>query len=159
MNLLKIIFSWVILFFLFIFVFVLSYFPYSKPSTTQINTKWNEYIWLSKIIKNKANYDLEKTEKFQKDNIYKDNVDKIDEFYFLPKSQDSYKKSVNLNNIKIDVKDWLYFANIVDLTYNYKINNSNFTLTPKSPWRFYFDTRDNSKIKYFLLIQLLRFRF
>lgn len=149
MNLIKLIFTGIIIFFLFIFVFVFSYFPGSKVNLIDINVKWNDYIWLSKILQKSWEYSYEKIKKIEKNIFTKDNIDKIDEFYFIPDSTKSYQSKITWNNVKIDIEEWLFFANIVDLTYSYNILNKNFTLTPKSPWKFYFDTRDSSKVKIF----------
>lgn len=153
MNILKITISFLIWIFTFLFVLVFTYFTPTKSNIDNFSFENNNQLWLFQLSKEGEKLKFEKTSE-QKENVfYKEKLNSLDEILFI--SDKNYKKTENKNDISLNISNWIFFLDIKDVNKNYKINQNSFYITPKSSWRFLFDTRDEKNIKIFSFDSIL----
>lgn len=145
MNILKITITSIILFFLSIFLYFLSFLP-NETKSLENNFFTKKESWIYELSLSWKSNNV--TQNDIKTNVYyKEQLTSFDTIYFKLKSKDAYKKTINWNNIDIDIKEGIFFLNIPDIINNYSIKSDSFIIEPKWTWRFYVDNRDNKSIK------------
>jgi len=85
------------------------------------------------------------------------NINKIDRIYFS--NLNSYDVKYFSWTYEIDLKQWLYFLDLNDLSVNYKIKWLGFEIEPKSAGMIFLDTRDPSNILVFSVNSIFKFVF
>lgn len=145
MNPQKILLSILLTLFWLFFILNLTYFHTSSPQSDLSLPKFS--LWVQEVTLSGSEIYLEKTESSEvKENMmYVDHINYIDKVYFL---WDNYTQTTN-NQIHFEIGKWLYLFDLYDLSHNYTIENDFFSLTPKSPGKFFVDSRKSVDIKIF----------
>lgn len=146
MNIQKILLSVLLTIFWLFFILNLTYF---HTSTSQSDFSLPKFsIWIQEIVSSENEISLEKREnsELKENTLYVDRINYIDNVYFL---WNNYTL-VNSNNlISFDVGEGLYLFDLYHLSHNYTVRNEFFSLTPKSPGKFFVDSRKSTDIKIF----------
>lgn len=143
MNISKILFTILVAFCIWFFLFVSTF---SKSPEVKY-FKNNFIVWYndlnSKIINN-----------VEVKNTFVHNVNNIDSVIVNIDNISDYSFSKN----QFKLNSWLYFFNLLDLNNSYKIHWSGFQIQPLSPWSFYVDIKDVNDIKIYSVDSLLDFK-
>lgn len=124
----------------------ISYFPY-KWTDLWNGIAINKNLWFKNISLSKT-WSIEESSLSWMDKItwswvFLEKISTLDEIYFNYK--DSYKKIINWNDIKIELKDGIFAININDLSKNYSIYYDWFLVKPVSLWKVFINTKEKKK--------------
>lgn len=137
-----------------ILVFVFWFFILNSTFSTDFQTKnpqLKDYVWFSEMVQSWNTLALKNIEENQIwiNKLWVDNLNFIDKVYFYWTQKWFYSKKVSWNQTKLNLWKGLYLLNLYDLSNNYVVSYSWFSLKPNSPWKIFIDTTDANSIKIF----------
>ncbi len=150
MNIQKIILSFLVILFWLYFILSITYFKNS--SSFENFSIPQKFIGLTEIVSWENEQKEITSENLEENKLYKDGINSIDSVYIYSKN---YTKTQVQNDINFQIWEGIYIFDLYDLSYNYSIQNKDFSLTPKSPGRFFIDSRKVSDIKIFSFDSIL----
>lgn len=146
MNIQKIIISLLVAIFWLFFTISVTYFnqtaSQSSFSIPEISVGYNELIssWSQMILQPVQAQEITSWK------FFVDQLNYIDSVIFSGKN---YSRETLDRNVNINIEEGLYLFDLYDISYNYSIKNKDFTIQPKSPWKFFVDSRNHADIKIF----------
>lgn len=146
MNIQKIIISLLVAIFWLFFTISVTYFnqtsSHSSFSIPEISLWYNEFTssWSQTVLK-----PIESS-KLVDGKFFVDQLNYIDSVIFYGKN---YTREGSDRNVNINIEEGLYLFDLYDISYNYSIKNKDFSIQPKSPWKFFIDSRNHADIKIF----------
>lgn len=146
MDIQKIIISTLITVFWLFFILSLTYF--NTPSGTSGFSIPEISVWYNELIYSGSDISLQSTREadLEEGKFFIDQVNYIDSAFF---SWKDYKKEISNRDVTFHIWEWLYVFDLYDISYHYTIKNKDFSIEPKSPGKFFVDTRESSDIKIF----------
>ncbi len=105
-------------------------------------------LWYSELIWSGSSVYLKPIDaaKIQEGKTVFDQLNYIDSVVLNWKT---YSKQISGKNVNLNIWEWLYIFDLYDISYNYSIKNKDFLIQPKSPWKFFVDSRNGADIKIF----------